>query len=71
MFKNLKKLFFMFANIYQYFADIADKMFSGLSPIFCRYQYYQHWLTQHPTRYMGVRTAHSSPANPSRHSHLP
>lgn len=26
------------------FADIADKIFSGPSPIFCRYRYFQHCI---------------------------
>lgn len=37
----------MFVDIFRYFADIfadtADKMFSGPSPIFFRYRYFRHW----------------------------
>ena len=45
MFKNLKKknqyiMHFLCLPIF------ADKIFSGPSPIFSRYRYYQHWLVQ-------------------------
>lgn len=53
MFKNLKKnLNFMLADI---FADIADKMFFGPSPIFCRYRYYQHC-----SEYWEINLAHQA-----------
>ena len=48
MFKNLKKkneyiMHFLCLPIFaDIFADIADKIFSGPSPIFSRYRYYQH-----------------------------
>lgn len=44
MFKNLKKLFLCLPIFADIFADIANKMFSGPSLIFCQYRYFQHWF---------------------------